>query len=244
MANMSNRQSYLAEQDANKKSRQAAGLVSDKFPNVEGMVIDMVNYQNLSNPILMYRKLNVFPASYAYFKMDCMIKECEDGFFDLGPVIKEMVKGRKKAGKGSMKCKGGVNRKELGPDHASIDYDIEIKYYTAAEARRIQAELAATKAAKESEPVKPVKPAKPQRPEPKAVQEHPKRKKALKEAARAASKKAAAKKAAPKKAAPKKAAPKKAAPKKAAPKKAAPKKAAPKKAAPKKTAPKKKAARR
>ena len=72
---MSNRQTYLAKQEANRKSRMAAGLVGDKFSDVDKIVIDMVYLQNLSNPILMLRKVNIFPTSYAYFKMDIDSKE-------------------------------------------------------------------------------------------------------------------------------------------------------------------------
>ncbi len=74
----------------------------------------------------MVRKLNVFPTSAAYFKMDCMIKGCENGGFDLTPVIKNMIKTRKKEKKGSIDCKGKVDA--VTADHASVDYDITIKF--------------------------------------------------------------------------------------------------------------------
>lgn len=123
---MANRQQQQAKVELKKQNTSAAGLVSERFPEVAGMVIHMTYYQNGINPVLMVRKLNVFPTSAAYFKMDCMIKGCDNGGFDLTPVIKAMIKDRKKEKKGSIDCKGKVDA--VTAEHASVDYDIAIKY--------------------------------------------------------------------------------------------------------------------
>ena len=123
---MANRQQQQAKVELKKQNTSAAGLLSERFPHVAGMVIHMTYYQNGINPVLMVRKLNVFPTSAAYFKMDCMIKGCENGGFDLTPVIKNMIKTRKKEHKGSMGCKGIVDT--VSCDHASVAYEISIKY--------------------------------------------------------------------------------------------------------------------
>ena len=123
---MANRQQHAAKLELKKQNTFAAGLISERFPQVAGMVIHMTYYQNGINPVLMVRTLNVFPTSAAYFKMDCMIKGCDNGGFDLTPVIKTMIKDRKKEKKGSMECKGKVDT--VTGDHASVDFDIAIKY--------------------------------------------------------------------------------------------------------------------
>ena len=123
---MANRNNYAAKMELKKQNKSAAGLMSEQFPEVAGMVIQMTYYQNRSNPLLMVRTVNVFPTSSAYFKMDCMIKGCEGGGFDLSPVVKGMVKERKKGKKGRLDCCGKV---ESGPaGHASVEYDIAIRY--------------------------------------------------------------------------------------------------------------------
>jgi len=86
----------------------------------------MTYYQNLANPVLMERTVNVYPTSYAYFDMDCMLKECEEGGFDLSRIIANMVKRKKTATKGEMCCRGKCD--DLDPNHASISYDISISY--------------------------------------------------------------------------------------------------------------------
>jgi hypothetical protein len=123
---MANRNNYAAKMELKKQNKTAAGLISEQFPEVAGMVIQMMYYQNRSNPLLMVRTVNVFPTSFAYFKMDCMIKGCEGGGFDLSPVVKSMIKERKKGKKGRLDCCGKVESDKT--EHASVEYDIAIQY--------------------------------------------------------------------------------------------------------------------
>ena len=109
-----------------RKMKSESGLVSEKFPPVTGMVINMTYYQNLPNPILMVRTLNIFPTSNAYFQMECMIRECEGGGFNLRPIVSRMIKDRKRSLKGKMDCKGKGDG--LEKDHANVSYEIKIKY--------------------------------------------------------------------------------------------------------------------
>jgi hypothetical protein len=55
-----------------------------------------------------------------------MIKGCLDGGFDLTPVITRMIKNRKKSEKGKLTCKGKSDT--VGSDHASIAYEITVRY--------------------------------------------------------------------------------------------------------------------
>ncbi|MEW6117617.1 MAG: hypothetical protein AB1553_12085 [Nitrospirota bacterium] len=114
------------DHDKQQKLPPPGPTVAEKFPKVAGMVIHMTYYQKGANPVLMVRTVNVFPWSQLNFHMACMIKDCEGGGFDLTPIITSMLKGRKKVGKGTLQCKG--KNKALPKDHASIDYDIAIKY--------------------------------------------------------------------------------------------------------------------
>jgi len=67
---MVHRQNYVAKAEQDKKNRLFACLVSDRFPWVSSMVINMTYYQKVSNPVLMVRTVNVFPNAYAYFNME------------------------------------------------------------------------------------------------------------------------------------------------------------------------------
>jgi len=122
---MVNRHKYAAKMDQKKQNRLIAGVVQDRFPQISGIVINMTYYQPGVNPILMERTINIFPSSDAYFKMECMIKGCEGGGFDLTPVIDNMAKTRKLVKKGALVCSGNT---DVASDHASVDYEIVIQY--------------------------------------------------------------------------------------------------------------------
>ena len=123
---MANRHNYALKMELKKQNNVAAGLVSDRFPAVSGMVIQMTYYREGVNPVLMLRTINVLPTSYAYFKMDCMIKGCDGGGFDLSTVVADMVKTHKKVKKGTMVCCGKVDT--LESKHASVEYETVIQY--------------------------------------------------------------------------------------------------------------------
>ena len=123
---MANRHNYALKMELKKQNNVAAGLISERFPAVSGMVIHMTYYRKAANPVLMVRTLNIFPTSYAYFKMDCMIKGCDGGGFDLTAVVDDMVKTRKKVSTGALVCCGNVDA--LASEHASIEYETVIEY--------------------------------------------------------------------------------------------------------------------
>ncbi len=109
-----------------KQANIDAGLVSIVFPSVSEMAINMNYFRKSSNPLLMVRKVKIYPTSYACFNMDCMIPKCEGGGFNLTPIVTDMVKTRKKIKKGTLTCQGIVEK--LSSDHASIEYEIVINY--------------------------------------------------------------------------------------------------------------------
>ena len=125
---MAHKQNYIERMELNKQQKITSGLVSERFPKVSGIVIQMTYYHKAANPVLMVRTVNVIPTGYAYFNMDCMIKDCVDGGFDLTPVITHMVKQHKKLEKGKLVCNGRGRDHALASDHASITYEIKIQY--------------------------------------------------------------------------------------------------------------------
>jgi hypothetical protein len=122
---MNYRQSYKEKLELKKASLLAAGLVSERYSGVSSIVLHMTYYQrSLLDPILMKRTLSFLPANYAYFHMKCMKEECNNGGFDLAPVVAGLVKIRKKSIKGKIFCHGTHETR----GHASISYEINIQY--------------------------------------------------------------------------------------------------------------------
>lgn len=123
---MTNKQNHAARLELNKQNKIATGLLSEAFPVISTIVIKMTYYQKGVNPVLMLRTVNVLPRDFAYFQMECAIKDCLDGGFNLTRTIKDMVKNKKKVAKGTLVCRGKVD--SVAIDHASISYEIEIEY--------------------------------------------------------------------------------------------------------------------
>ena len=123
---MVHRHKHALQMEEKRLNNVAAGLVSERFPTVSAIVIHMTYYRKAVIPLLMVRTVNMVPTTYAYFKMDCMVKGCDSGGFDLTSVVANMVKTGKKACKGSLKCRGNIDA--LPSSHASIDYEAVIEY--------------------------------------------------------------------------------------------------------------------
>lgn len=123
---MTPRQNHLAKLELRKQQRAEAGLVADRFPEVNSMVIYMKYFRAGVNPVIMQRTINVFPTAYAFFNMGCKVSGCTGGGFDLTPVITEMVRKRKKLEKGRLACVGKTA--DLQPDHANMDYEVTITF--------------------------------------------------------------------------------------------------------------------
>jgi len=81
------------------QQRVDAGLVASNFPGVASIVISMIYNQVGLNKALL-RTVNFFPDSSAFFKVDCVNRECVNGGFDLTQVITGMVNKHKETAKG------------------------------------------------------------------------------------------------------------------------------------------------
>ncbi len=99
-----------------------AGFISTHYPEVANIAISMKYTQ--SGTKLLLRTINFAPGSAAFFKLDCLGKECVDGGFDLNQVITAMI------GKHNAAAKGELNCGSSGPckNHAAIVYEVAIQY--------------------------------------------------------------------------------------------------------------------
>ena len=122
---MRNRQNYAEMKEIKKQKRLEAGLISNRFPKVLSIIINMAYFHYGKVPTVM-RTVNVLPSGYAYFNMECLVKGCANGGFDLTPVIISMTDSHKKSANGKLVCKGKSD--ELTSGHASIAYKVTIEY--------------------------------------------------------------------------------------------------------------------
>ncbi len=123
---MSYRPSSLKMREERENIRKEAGLISERFPGVSTIAFHLTYYHKRTGPVLMKRTLNFFSNTHALFRMDCLQEGCSGGGFDLTGVVKGMVKDRKNAGKGQLRCNG---KDALhGHSHATIAYEVNIVY--------------------------------------------------------------------------------------------------------------------
>ncbi len=115
---------YKEKLDQEKAALAASGLVSERYAGISNIEFRMTYYRRGFNQVLMTRTLNLMPCDYAGFHMKCMHDGCTDGGYDLAPVVEAMVKGHKKSTSGKIFCHG--TNDTLG--HASIAYEVNIKY--------------------------------------------------------------------------------------------------------------------
>jgi hypothetical protein len=118
---------YREKHDATVEKRQErleAGLISDRFPEVESVNITMTDRQKGINPISILRIFNFQPGSYAYFHMGCLNKDCIDGGYDLDHVVATMVRDYKELGEGELSCDESNSRSV----YSNIRYKISIQY--------------------------------------------------------------------------------------------------------------------
>jgi hypothetical protein len=125
---MAHKQNYLEKVELNKQRRLETGLISECFPEVSFIIIQMTYYLKGVSEASMVRTVNFWPSRHAYFNMDCMNKDCVNGGFDLTPVIRVMIKKHEKSGVGSLSCKGKISNQ--ASQHSRIDYKITIQYST------------------------------------------------------------------------------------------------------------------
>ncbi len=105
-----------------KRQRLDAGLMSERFPGVSSIVVDM-NYKRGRTSALR-RTVTFSPESPAFFRISCLGEGCERGGLELMWVINRMIRSREKTAKGELKCENT----DPAIIHADVDYDVTITY--------------------------------------------------------------------------------------------------------------------
>jgi len=106
------------------QQRLESGLISEHFPEVSSIVINVNNSYKRMNSNTILRTLNFSPSSYAYFNIECLSEDCRDGGFDLNQVIAMMIRNRRDSGEGELDC----DSSSLSSGHSHIYYKVNIQY--------------------------------------------------------------------------------------------------------------------
>jgi hypothetical protein len=104
------------------QQRCDAGSVATRFPEVANIVMNMTYSQTGARSIL--RTFHFIPDSYAFFRVNCLRKDCMDGGFDLTQAITTMIRNRRVEIKGSLSC----TDTDSAISHSDIVYEVAIQY--------------------------------------------------------------------------------------------------------------------
>ena len=105
-----------------KRERLAAGLMSDRYPGVESIVVTMTYKRARASSVL--RTVNFYPASPAFFRISCLGEGCEGGGLELTWVIQRMIRERERSMQGELRCEN----RDTAILHADVDYSVAITY--------------------------------------------------------------------------------------------------------------------
>jgi len=118
---MTNKERQAAKYEK-KQQKMDAGLMSELFPEVAGVVIEM-EYKQKGIRDFVPRTVNFYPGSYAFFRVDCLNKDCLEGGFDFTGIMHSMVRSRSRMSRGKLDCEEGA-----AISHSSISYMVTIQY--------------------------------------------------------------------------------------------------------------------
>jgi hypothetical protein len=108
------------------QEREDAGLISQRFPEVSNIVVDMQHNKKGLSAVHLLRTLNFFSDSHAYFRVECLNRDCKDCTegFHLDQVVAAMVRNHTSSKEGELNCEGnGITSR-----HVNISYKVTIQY--------------------------------------------------------------------------------------------------------------------
>jgi len=108
------------------QERQDAGLISQRFPEVSSIVVDMEHNRKGISDIHLLRTLNFFSDSHAYFRVECLNRDCRDctDGFHLDQVVAAMIRNHTASKEGELNCEGN----SITSRHVNVSYKVTIQY--------------------------------------------------------------------------------------------------------------------
>lgn len=105
-----------------KRQMLAAGLMSDRFPEVSSIVVTM-NYRRGTFSAV-HRTMNFYPGSQAFFKISSVGEGSDEVGLDLTRFIHKMIGSHQRSAKGAF----NGDQKDPAVVHPNVDYEVAITY--------------------------------------------------------------------------------------------------------------------
>jgi hypothetical protein len=126
--------SYLVDaQERERRQRlyMAAPVLRAKFPKVGELVIELSfsDPDGKVNPSPHKRRYS--PDMQAYFEIECPLRDCQNGGYDLGADISRALSGRGGETSGKASCSGDRKRDGVSDHRCNLEVRYQIKVQTA-----------------------------------------------------------------------------------------------------------------
>lgn len=104
----------------------AAPLISEKYPNVQKIVIEMIfkDFDGFNDPAP--RTMDFPSDARAYFHINCPYWECIDGGFDLNTAVATTIHKRQTNFSDALKCQGWQDRERIHRHHCFLELRFKI----------------------------------------------------------------------------------------------------------------------
>jgi len=108
------------------QEREDAGLISKRFPEVSNIVVDMEHNKKGLCSVHLLRTLNFSSDSHAYFRVECLNRDCRDctDGFHLDQVVAAMIRNHTASKEGELNCEGN----SITSRHVNVSYKVTIQY--------------------------------------------------------------------------------------------------------------------
>lgn len=110
---------------------KASPLISQKYPNVKSLIIEQTFHDDSGTEQIAQTRWNVpIDTTRAYFYIDCRMRECIDGGFDLTQAVISTIENGETRSSGRLVCQGWQDKERAGQFHCLTDlvYQIEVNY--------------------------------------------------------------------------------------------------------------------
>ncbi len=118
-----NNQRHTARTERIQQQRES-GFMKTHYPRVTSISIRM-KYSQKGIAKSLQRVVHFSPDSYAFFRINCLNKDCIDGGFDFTRLITTMIKNQSTETSGELLCDGG---EEAASGHSAVAYEVAIRY--------------------------------------------------------------------------------------------------------------------
>lgn len=110
---------------------QKASAIKELFPKVALLIVKYTFYADGGAKMIKNDKTEYKPQDKAFFRINCVQRECVKGGYDLLTVIADILNANQENRHDRLFCKGWQDMERIGKYHClyELHYDITVQYF-------------------------------------------------------------------------------------------------------------------